>query len=176
MSNIKQIVLACHLYSQDYREQFPFAVGALYSNDHLYLLMPNYMTTARPFICPDEVQWKTKTRTGPCRSSAKSLTKEDFNIPNVNSYAFIGGMNQAAPSDSPLAGDNIMDVRRANVLGTQQFQKRTSCSTKGSNHGKDGSNTAFVDGHGEFNTGRKLRIRWQDANGGTDTIKNPNGL
>ncbi len=100
-------------------------------------------------------------------------------MPNVNSYAFIGGLSQSTSSDSPLGGDNLMDVAKANDIHVQQYQARRSCSTKGSNHGAKGSYVVYVDGHGDFNPGgdpTKLDKPWKDATGGTANIKNPNGL
>ncbi len=170
LSNLKQIALACHLYSQDYVEYFPMATGTITdSNQSLYLLLPNYMTTTRPFVCPQDRD---------CRAFAKDMTTTEFLKPHVNSYAFVAGMSQAMLSDSPLGGDNLKDASKTDNLSYQQFRaaKGLGCSQGGHNHGSDGSNVVFVDGHAEFNTGTKLRIRWLDNANSTKNVKNPNGI
>ncbi len=174
LSNLKQVALACHLYSQDNNGYLPAFSGKLTdSNQSFYLLMPNYMTTTRPFKCPSD----------PCVSAAEAMTHAAFNRPKVNSYAYTAGFRVLTLSDSPLAGDIIKDPSKANILKTEQFRHVTACEQAGRLHTQQGKlwntkggNVVFVDGHGEFNAGTTLRIRWVDAAGGTANIKNPNGI
>ncbi len=173
LQNLKQIVLGCVIYSQNYEDSLPFVANADDSNDHFDLTsMPyNYISGIEPLMCPADLSCRhyPKPRVGP-------YAVVELNAPNVFSYAYVSGLKFSQLSDSPLAGDNLMDVTRANDLSVQQFQKRRDCSTKGSNHGNAGGNVAFVDGHAEFNPGTRLKHRWVDAAGGTKNIQNPNGL
>ncbi len=171
LSNIKQIALACHLYSQDYVERFPCSAtastGLNDSNSQFYLLMPNYMTTTRPFICPSDSVFSPK--------AAAAMTTACFIASKTTSYSFVGGMSQAALSDSPLGGDNIMDPANSCTLTAEQYSNNGKANF-GADHKADGSNVVFVDGHGEFNTGVKHRIRWCDPYGsppGANNVKNP---
>ena len=100
------------------------------------------------------------------------MTKAEFDRPNTVSYAYVAGLTEKSSKDSPLIGDSLADPSRANDIRVAQYQKRVSCSTKGSNHGAGGGNVLFVDGHAAFGTGG----RWVDGAGGTSMIKNPNGL
>ena len=155
------------MYTQNNHGVFPFVEGADASNTQFYLLFPNYMTTTRPFVCPSESD---------CRRYAPQMTRAEFDKPNVSSYAYVAGLTQTTTSDSPLAGDNLINPRAANDLTVAQYGKRTGCAQGGGNHKQDGSNVVFADGHGEFNSGTKLRIRWADGEGGTKNIKNPKGI
>ena len=166
LSNVKQIALACHLYSQDYVEKFPCGSGTpADSNTALYLLMPNYMTTTRPFICPSDSVWSPK--------AAAAMTTACFIVTKTNSYAFVWGMSQSALSDSPLGGDNL--ISPSTTCSTTSVQYTNSPTANfGGNHKADGSNVVYVDGHGEFNTGTKLRIRWCDPFSGTTSANSQN--
>lgn len=104
------------------------------------------------------------------------MTRVEFDKPNVVSYAYVAGLKQTSLSDSPLGGDNLAKPSKANDLTVEQYRKRTGCSQGGGNHEQDGSNVVFADGHAEFNSGTKLRIRWVDGEGGTKNIKNPKGV
>ena len=172
LSNLKQIGLSCHLYAADWRGAFPFAVGADDSNDHFYLLLPNYMTTTSPFVCPSDYSNRPRSASHACREAASDLTKASFDIPNVNSYFYVAGLTDKSSRDSPLAGDNLADVSKANDPSVPQYQKRVTCSTKGSDHDPESGNVLFVDGHAAFGGG----TLWVDGAGGTKNIKNPNGL
>ena len=156
VSNLKQIGLACHLYSQDYVEKFPCftAAAPTNANQSLYLLMPNYMTTTRPFKCPSDG----------LTSAASDMTTANFVKVDVCSYAFVAGMSQAMLSDSPMGGDSLLStgISATCTSGTVVYANNTDANGQGAHHKADGGNVVYVDGHGEFNTGTKLRIRWCD--------------
>ena len=147
---------------------FPLAASAKDSNESFSLLRPQYLTSAKLLICHDD--WESG-----CRFPATGLSREEFEKPNTVSFAYVAGLTEKSSKDSPLAGDNLMNPSKSNDLSIQQFQRRVDCSTKGSDHGADGGNVVFADGHALFNFG-KLKDRWVDGLGGTSLIKNPNGL
>ena len=173
MSNLKQIGLATHLYSSDWNEAFPIAAGRLgNANESLYLLLPNYMTSTKPFVCPFDSQ---------CRTPAKDFTRACFIAPNVNSYAYVAGLKETDHTDSPLAGDNLKDATRTSDLAYQQFRDRAACTQGGGDHDAKsyyglGGNIVYVDGHAQFNNGSKLKTRWLDNTNSTKNVKNPLGI
>ncbi len=177
LSYIRQIGLACQLYTQDYVEYFPILGKAENSNDLMPLLNNgSYLTITYIYVCPSDRACRRSLVNKSNERDYYSLVPQAGRTPNINSYAYVSGLTQKSPSDSPLAGDNLMDVTSANDKTVQQFQKRVGCSTKGSNHSAAGGNVVFLDGHSEWNEGIKLQTRWVDGDGGTKGIKNPNGL
>lgn len=177
VANLHDIGLACQLYAQDYGGAFPFAAGADDSNDHFYLLYPKYLTTRVIFVCPAD-------SASNCRHAAKSFHRQDFDAPNVVSYAYIAGLNVKSGSNTPLMGDNIWNPKKADNVTVNQFRDVKGCSEGGRGHSiKRGwfsheleSCVAFADGRVLFNSGNNLTYPWKDGAGGTTNIKNPNGI
>ncbi len=152
VNNLKQIGLALHLYSSDYDERFP-EVDMTEANDGtrvLGLLYPDYLSALKSFVCPSSSDPEPDS---PSQTQGSTETAAPWNTSDeMGSYAFVDGFTETADPDSPVAGDRnfYQDRKTANLT---------------LNHGQDGVNVAYVDGHvskvsGTKYVGKDTRGRW----------------
>ena len=156
ISNLKQIGLALHMYAQDYDESFPVGAGT----DTVVLAMrrlgPNYISAGKVFICPSS--------SGDSAASAvETLSGKAI------SYAYYLNQTENTSTDSALAMDQTQQDNTGNQVAAQDPNLGNS-----PNHGTDGVNVLFIDGH----------VKWVKASGGNlssgnipnltyDNFKNP---
>ena len=134
LSNLKQIGLAFHMYGQDYDEKFPIAnapASAASLPDSLELLA-GYMDAPKIFLCPSGGE-----------TAANTIT--NLSVTNIT-YAFFLGLTEVSSSDLAIALDDCGTSQPA--TGTNTFGL-----VDGDNHGTDGVNVLYVDGH----------VKWEAA-------------
>lgn len=140
VNNLKQIGLALHLYASDYSERFPEedATEANSGSRTLGLLYPDYLSALKSFQCPSSSD--PDPVAPPATTTKPSIAWRDSD--EQGSYAFIDGFTMTADPDSPIAGDRNfhMDRNTANLT---------------LNHGADGVNALYVDGHVSWVSGKK---------------------
>jgi len=137
LSNLKQIGLAWHMYGQDYDENFPAdADGSGVTLVGSLELIEGYMDAPKVFLCPSGGETAATTITN---LTATNIT-----------YAFFLGLTEVSSSDWAIALDDCTDEGdgAAAASGTNTFGL-----VDGDNHGTDGVNILYVDGH----------VKWEAA-------------
>jgi len=141
MTNLKQLGLGLAMYTQDYREFFPFYTGG--ANDaanvtgSLGLLTGQvdssttdlettaYITNGGSFICP---------------SSADTKSDTGFISAGTCSYAYARGLNQQTWKDTAIMADKKADAYSVSVANGLRL-------ANADNHGIDGINVLYVRGN-----------------------------
>jgi len=88
-SNLRQIGVALHLYTEDWDEKFP---NTGYGSAKLGVLYSSYVDTAQVFDCPSD-------------KKATKASSDGTTLSN-SSYAYAAGLSETAPSTTPIASDN----------------------------------------------------------------------
>ena len=143
LSNLKQLGLALHMYSQDYAEKFPKATVDTVVND--MQLLANYASAPKLFWCPS-------ASADTVAATVAALTEETI------SYAYQEAASEQTPSDSPLICDQSGTKDEA-------FDLSPDSDT---NHGVDGINILYVDGHVAWSPSGSIA-----SNIGGATMSNP---
>ena len=123
ISNLKQIGLASHMYSQDNEDQFPADAGdgAVTEGGSFALLHPRYTRSLGIFVCP------SATETVAIDEDALTDSPGDYCSYSYSSRA----LSERTMTDTAVAAD----------------QEPTGGSA---NHANEGANFLFVDGHAEW--------------------------
>ncbi|MFA5394157.1 MAG: DUF1559 domain-containing protein [Candidatus Ratteibacteria bacterium] len=147
MSQVKQFGLVLHMYAQDWADNFP--VGAIRTSvSGLSPLMGTYITNAKMFVCPSSNDTASATAL-----SYGSVTK------NYMSYAYQqpttaggnDGLGEQSSTDSCLLMDQSYPaVKNGGVTTEILFAPDLNVLVRRTNHGSDGVNAVFVDGHVEW--------------------------
>ena len=137
ISNLKQIGLACHMYAQDFEELFPiFSASAKPENCYNCLTGAIgtivYIKDPGIFICPSSADTKSTTTT---------LSDTDADC----SYAYAAGLNEQDKDESVLAADRIDS--QGGTSGSEWDEGATLTMATADNHGEDGINALYIDGH-----------------------------
>jgi len=157
LSNLKQLGLAVHMYSQDYDERFPSAPATATAKDSWVLLVDNYISAWKVFTCPSS---------GDVPATGANLAAQKTNFTGTTdkccSYAYLVGLTQSTASDTAIA----MDKTAENV----ETVTSTKTLTTADQHGAEGVNVLYIDGHVKWAKGATLSV--------TDipSLDNPNFL
>jgi len=134
LSNLKQIGLACHMYSQDYQDQFPTNTNTLFgataARTSLVLLYPRYTREFGIFICPSSTEVEA---TGDVYFAAGGTSSDHL------SYGYAAdNLSERSDAETAVAGD--------------QYRSATIYVAGGAsaNHQDEGANFLFVDGHAKW--------------------------
>lgn len=125
---LQTLHLGLQLYANEHEGRFPVVTHALSSEEPLSLLLPAYISTTEPFVCPG-----TKRRLIP---EGGSLTRYGI------SYAYYMGRS-SAEGDSLLLTDAQVDTSEK-AVGSQMFSE--DGKGPGNNHHEFGGNGLAVDG------------------------------
>lgn len=144
VTNLKQLGLALHMYSQDYKEFFPYDPGGNSATASLALLTGQYdcSTTAL-----DGAAYVSNAKLFVCPSSAKS-TNTALKVPSdpYCSYAYAVGLNQQTYKDTVLMADGYVGTTTTSTLWDKATAAHMTLAAD-DNHGKDGINILLVRGH-----------------------------
>ncbi|HRR96206.1 MAG TPA: prepilin-type N-terminal cleavage/methylation domain-containing protein [Candidatus Ratteibacteria bacterium] len=169
ISNLKQIGLAIKMYAQDYDENFPVYPAFTFSGNNspncragqsLSLLIPKYAKDTGIFVCPSssdsKAPWWVDLDRGVVGGNPPdaSWPATAAYLPlwgNYLSYAYAPGLNEQSRNESVLCADEL--ARVGSTADTSQGggevwadANNTMCQTV-DNHGIDGVNVLYVDGH-----------------------------
>jgi prepilin-type N-terminal cleavage/methylation domain-containing protein/prepilin-type processing-associated H-X9-DG protein len=161
ISNLKQLGLTMHMYAQDYNEKFPFANST--AGRELNLLCPTFAMSARVFVCPSSSDIASTT-------TLTSISLTIANYPNI-SYAYALNLNEGTAADSCLMVDQSGWASAKNEAWLYGMRTYPTTVVSLANHGADGVNALFVDGHVTWvpATGLWVNTTW---NGISCTIPN----
>jgi len=159
ISNLKQIGLALRMYSQDYREFFPWTAGDANQTavGCLGLLYPNYISAQKTFLCPSDVSHKTvgMTAAETAMGISPALVDTTGSTDGAGlSYAYALMCHENIDIDTVIVVDKAVPTTGygtsygtwwdANALRSGA----TSVGTIGLlNHKNDGVNACYIDGH-----------------------------
>ena len=129
--NLEKISVALEIFATDHSGTFPKTAGARTSEEALDELVPHYTIDTAAFICPG--------------SKDSSLPAgESFRQRRI-SYAYCMG-RLSTNTQAVLMSDRQVDTR---AKETNQRVFSSTGKPPGNNHGKEGGNFLFVDGHVE---------------------------
>lgn len=123
--------VALQLYANDHAGAFPQVSGATRPEQPLALLLPQFLSTTEPFVCPGTKRAAIPEGTALAQSSI--------------SYAYYMGQKSSS-ANQPLLSDAQVDGS-SKPRGARLFSP--DGKGPGSNHDRFGGNVLFVDGHAE---------------------------
>ncbi len=130
-SNLKQISYGMKMYATDYDEYLPNAGGT--GTSELIPLYPDYIGATKVFACP---------------SSSEAAPTTSDGIGASSSYAYKAGLTEMDAADTPVMADNIDGV----------WDSESEDLAAGDNHGDDGVNILYMDGHVKFEIGSPCTV------------------
>jgi len=157
IANLKQIGLALKMYAQDYKEYYPAstmftsAANEPSSGYALSLLINQYVSTQKTFVCPSDLGHMTSSASNAASTYAASMIDITGGTDNVgNSYAYAQYTNESCDVDTVVVVDK--SVGSISGWGTQWTSTLAQYGTTGGrnntiNHKTDGINACMVDGH-----------------------------
>jgi prepilin-type N-terminal cleavage/methylation domain-containing protein/prepilin-type processing-associated H-X9-DG protein len=128
-NNLQKIYTALEVFANEHELKFPEKSAARVSTEPLDVLVPRYASDNSIFICP-------ASKDAPLPQGA-SLQKQTI------SYAYYMGRKSKEPGDV-LMSDKQVDTQ-SKAAGQLVFS--SSGRPPGNNHGKEGGNLLFCDGH-----------------------------
>lgn len=143
ISNIKQIGLALHMYSQDFFDRFPTDRITYFSATGSFsLLIPRYIEDPAVFRCPSDRQYGETGSTATAWANPADRYKK---LTDRCSYAYALNTSQFVHDDTVL----VVDRAGTNSTGSSSFSPTgqqpwnwpgTAASRETTNHGADGVN------------------------------------
>jgi prepilin-type N-terminal cleavage/methylation domain-containing protein/prepilin-type processing-associated H-X9-DG protein len=176
ISNLKQIGLALRMYSQDYREYFPWTAGNANQTavGCLGLLYPNYISAQKTFICPSDLSHKTVSLASHESAMGISTVLVDTTGGSDGaglSYAYALMCHENIDIDTVIVVDKACpSTADGTSYGTwwDANALRSGASSVGNvgllNHKNDGVNACYIDGH----------VKWIPVGKATRTDMFPN--
>ena len=152
--NLVTLHLAMQLYANDHTGAFPAVPGATTAEQPMALLIPKYISTTAPFVCP-----------GSKDQIAEGDSLKDRRI----SYAYFTGLT-LTDSNAVLASDRQVDTT-PKLRGHAVFS--ADGKGAGNNHRQFGGNLLFVDGHVESITAVARRDYSPSNTSASVTMLNP---
>jgi prepilin-type processing-associated H-X9-DG protein len=149
LSNAKQVMLALKQYSQDFNGSYPWRVAAEDPNEgwrDLGMLFPNYNSGFKSFFCPDSRDRPYVLNKQPLDPFARANSRDPI------SYAYC--FDARDPDARRPWDDNALSTQR--LIADKKAGTRIGSPgnpAKLSNHGDDGRNVAYHDGHVKWKVG-----------------------
>jgi len=164
-NNTRQIMIAAHLYSEDYPGYFYYTTN-IGSDEAPLSFYPRYLSTVKTFICPSTrnvIRQDVKDRTGKILDLESTCHGDRLSkvYKNGHSYEFFGifekepyrDVRKSPNSVLPIGPTQVVIVLDADdVLGAPYPANVNNCPDPMNNHGAKGWNWGFADGHAEWVT------------------------
>jgi len=132
-SQLERVFIAMQIYANECGSRFPRSPGAKTAGEALQVLVPRYTSDTASLICP----------------GSKFSLKPDQPLNSQKiSYSYYSGL-QASDTGQPLITDEQL---ASSVPAPARFQFSGDGKPPGTNHGKQGGNVLFCDGHVEMRT------------------------
>ena len=170
ISNLKQLGLASHMYAQDYGEYFPSAVtGSTALLDLNCLTTPTaYVSAMKLFICA--------SATTDAAATGSTFTASPPVTPTELSYAYAKACTEQTSPDTCLMVDQSGGNFTTHLKTAIWDKTLYTGSNIDVNHGSDGVNALFVDGHVEWVVKTRISERIPNsanAAAGVGVLRNP---
>lgn len=172
LNNLKQIGLGCFLYSED-NSKGAFTAMTNYADDNLNFLFPNYVSAAGSFACPSTRNRIDTKRTFVYEGQTFLVDLADFadrkEMTNGHSYetfAYMGPIHEVLKTQNSVNSYahryNAFGLRGSipgpsriwlMVDGDDLYPGKPNFNDYPdpiNNHGADGANASFCDGHAEW--------------------------
>jgi len=169
LSNLRQIMYSAFLYADDY-PGFWYYTTSIGDDSAPLSLYPNYMDTVKIFLCPAtrNVIRDVRDRSGAYIDLGRTSHGDRVSTVGGTSYEFFGIFELAplanvrkSPETCQFAPDKVNFVVDADdQIGTTD---RNNCPDAINNHGTEGWNWAFTDGHAEWIPCRETARRMTDS-------------
>lgn len=154
-NNTRQIMIAAHLYSDDYSGYY-YNTATIGSDEAPLSFYPRYISNVKTFICPNTrnvVDVRKKDRTGKLLDLERSARGDRMDSRGGHSYEFFGFFERGhlnnvrkSPKTVQFAPTKVVIVLDADDIGVN------NCPDPENNHGAAGWNWGFADGHAEWVT------------------------
>jgi prepilin-type N-terminal cleavage/methylation domain-containing protein/prepilin-type processing-associated H-X9-DG protein len=155
LSNLKQLGLSMHMYAQDWAEKFPDTDATAVKD--INVMCPAYASAAKLFICPSSSD----------TAQGGALTTSSLSTVNI-SYDYALNCTEQTAVDTCLMLDQSCNTK------ADGFFEDLDGSIE--NHGTDGVNALYVDGHVEWVPKGRIKERvpnWHNAANGAGNLRSP---
>jgi prepilin-type N-terminal cleavage/methylation domain-containing protein len=179
-NNTRQIMIAAHLYNDDYPGYF-YNTASIGSDEAPLCFYPKYLSTVKTFLCPSTrnvVRENVKDRNGILLDLAVTASGDRLHKSGGHSYEFFGiferenlnGKRKNTESTA-FAPTKIVIVLDADDDLPQYANDANNSPDPVNNHGAKGWNWGFADGHAEWVTAKRtsdaLHESWMTTGVGT---------
>jgi prepilin-type N-terminal cleavage/methylation domain-containing protein len=180
LNNTRQVMIASHLYADDYPGFF-YNTASIGSDEAPLSFYPRYLSTVKVFVCPNTrnvVRENVKDRNNVLLDLAVTANGDRLHNKGGHSYEFFGIFERGdlngvrkSPSSTAFAPTKIVIVLDADDDLPQVSYDANNSPDPVNNHGAKGWNWGFADGHGEWVTARRtsdaLHESWMTSGVGT---------
>jgi prepilin-type N-terminal cleavage/methylation domain-containing protein len=140
--NLKQVQIALEAYFNDNENTYPYTgTTGDNANKHFGLLFPRWCTSEAIFICRG-AQARGYKADNKIDQNPTGMTRTEALKAGENCYAYAFGLGAPNTADSPLACDQL--------ASTGVNSQKWATAGLGSNHGTEGANVVYRDGHVDF--------------------------
>jgi len=169
--NLKQVHIALEAYFNDNENTYPYTgTTGDNANKHFGLMFPRWITQESIFICRG-AQARGYKADNKIDQNPTGMTRTETLKSGENCYAYAFGLGAPNTADSPLACDQL--------ASTGASSQKWANSGLGSNHGTEGANVVYRDGHvvflqatsdGQWNTKRNPAMKAVDKGKVVDPV------
>ncbi|MCI0534127.1 MAG: DUF1559 domain-containing protein [Verrucomicrobiales bacterium] len=185
-NNTRQIMIAAHLYSDDYPLHF-YNTASIGSDEAPLSFYPRYLSNVKSFVCPSTkniVRENVKDRSGKLLDLEVTAHGDRLHNKGGHSYEFFGiferndnalGLRlngvRKNPETTAFASTKIVIVLDADDDLSHISNDANNSPDPVNNHGAKGWNWGFADGHAEWITAKRtsdaLHESWMTTGVGT---------
>ena len=179
-NNTRQVMIAAHLYCDDFPGYF-YNTATIGSDEAPLSFYPKYLKTVKTFICPSTrnvIREEYKDRTGKIFDLENTSRGDRLYAGGGHSYEFFGifereNLNgvRKNPETTLFAPTKIVIVLDADDDLPQYTDDANNSPDPYNNHGEKGWNWGYADGHAEWVTAKRtsdaLNESWMTSGVGT---------
>ncbi len=172
LSNQKQLGLAFHLYAEDYHGNFPLTgdTPAQIANSLRLLAKDDPTGAGLDGYGNGSVDYINAAKVFTCLSSSDSVADAVKNLSGNNlSYAYCKGLSDESDTDTAIMCDQVGAIENESAT----LDADLSTADTYNNHGTEGINALFVDGHAEWIKGPIISGTNKLVNYANTNFRNP---